>query len=347
MMNELKMRKNNLILSHPNQITMVTVTYGSRCSLLTKVVDHAFAQGVGKIIVVNNGAEWDVADWANNNISRQIDVVTLQINKGSAEGFYVGIERAIKLGSDFILLMDDDNIPDKSCIINLIHCYQKLLSDVDLNKIAICALRYSTKMRLYANKAMARPDTFLSFHFYDLPGKIASRLRTRRRERVSLPSNDDIVALDMAPYGGLLFHSSVIQLIGLPKQEFVLYGDDGEFTYRLSQHGGFLGCCTKASVTDMDDSWNANKQHQSSFAVWLMGKNEVRSYYYARNQAWIDSHLIKRSNLIYLTNKYFYITVMFFLAFFWGRLNRLRLLLRAIREGEQGMLGVNGDYQLK
>ncbi len=341
------MGKNNLILNHPNQITMVTVTYGSRCSLLTKVVDHAVAQGVGKIIVVDNGAEWDVAAWANNNIFRQIDVVTLQNNKGSAEGFSVGIERAVNLGSDFILLMDDDNILDKFCIINLMRCYQKMLCVADLNKIAICALRHSTKIRLYAKKAISRPNTFLSFHFYDLPGKIASRLRPRNGGRLAPLPNDDIVALDMAPYGGLLFHSSVIQLIGLPKQEFVLYGDDGEFTYRLAQHGGFLGCCTKASVTDIDDSWNANKEHQSSFAIWLKGKNEFRIYYFARNQAWIDSHLLKRSNLIYLTNKYFYITIMTFLACFWGRTNRLRLLLRSIREGEHGTLGVNEDYQLK
>lgn len=335
-------------LKQPKQITMVTVTYGSRCALLAKVVDQAIVQGIHKIIVIDNGSKWDVTAWINiQYYSQNIDVVKLPNNSGSAEGFATGIDRAVKSGAEFIWLMDDDNVPDDGCVENLIYYYQRMSEDVSLDKLAICALRQSTKTRINTNKAITRPDTFLSFHLRDLPGKVATRIWTRPIGSSSQQDSADIVVMDMAPYGGVLFHSSVIHLIGLPKRDFVLYGDDGEFTFRLTKHGGVVGCCTKASLTDIDDSWNANKMHQSSFSVWLKGKDELRTYYYARNQAWIDSHLTRKRNTIYQANKYFYISMLVFFAIIWRRGKRLHVLLRAINDGEHDILGVTSGYELK
>lgn len=341
------MMNTNLKLTHQNQITIVTVTYGSRCALLSKVVKHAVAQGIRKIIVVDNGAEWDVAAWASNNFYPYIEVVTLSRNTGSAEGFGTGIDCAIKSGAEFIWLMDDDNVPDELCVTNLIQCYQSISSSAALNKFAVCAIRQSTKTRLHSNRTITRPDSFLSFHLYDIPAKVVSRLRRKKSEIDLTDYADNIVMLDMAPYGGLLFHASVISLIGLPKKDFVLYGDDGEFTFRISQHGGLLVCCTKAGLTDIDTSWNANNESRSSFAVWLHGNNEMRIYYYARNQAWIDSHLTKANKFMYNSNKFLYMTMLVAFAFVWGRFKRLRVIFRAIREGEKGMLGINRAYELR
>ena len=43
-------------------VTTVIVTYADRCALLRQVLDAVSGQGVGKVVVVDNGARWPVKD---------------------------------------------------------------------------------------------------------------------------------------------------------------------------------------------------------------------------------------------------------------------------------------------
>jgi GT2 family glycosyltransferase len=93
----------------------VTVTYGNRFHLLSQVVDRALAEGVAKVIVVDNNSAPESRDklkaYEKELGSNKIKVLYLDDNYGSAGGFKRGLEEAYNdPDCEYILTLDDDNL---------------------------------------------------------------------------------------------------------------------------------------------------------------------------------------------------------------------------------------------
>lgn len=74
------------------------------------------------ILVVNNGSTDGTKEW----LARQTDIITInQENLGGAGGFYTGMKYMYDNGYEWLIMMDDDGIPDKDEIKNLIQSYVK------------------------------------------------------------------------------------------------------------------------------------------------------------------------------------------------------------------------------
>ena len=77
------------------------------------------------ILVVNNGSTDGTKEW----LARQTDIITInQENLGGAGGFYTGMKYMYDNGYEWLIMMDDDGIPDKDEIKNLIQSYDKVVS---------------------------------------------------------------------------------------------------------------------------------------------------------------------------------------------------------------------------
>ncbi len=108
------------------KIHAVVVTY-KRSEILTKCLNAILITSSFKVsqlhIVVNSDdiPTMEVVTKFKNNYP---NVVSFQIydNVGPAGGFYYGLKHFLNSDSDYVWLMDDDVIPDKNCLAELVKC---------------------------------------------------------------------------------------------------------------------------------------------------------------------------------------------------------------------------------
>lgn len=329
------------------RVTVVTVTYGSRWHYLQQVLTTVFNQGVEYAVVVDNASVDNIENSVREVFGTKVKVISLSTNTGSANGFKVGIEEALKIGSELLWLLDDDNKPDSSALDNLLEGYMHLQIDFSKDNFAVLSFRCDHQTDIAVGTPLTRcyprPGSFFGFHLLDVPYKIWRRTPWGRPPKtVVLPS---LISIPYAPYSGFFFHRSLIDRIGLPDTRFVLYADDTDFTSRIVSLGGKIFLITDSVIEDLEKSWNTKSQFSSSFRGWLCGSGDLRAYYGARNQSYIEYNRTSKS-FIRSINRVVYLSLLIVVAIFIRRLPRLRLLLEAIHAGEIGELGLDKRFSL-
>lgn len=338
----------NSTLSGPSEPTRsgpvcaVTVTYGDRQHLLRRVVLAILKQpAVRMIIIVNNGARWNVRALAEEVGRGKIKVVDLQGNCGSAVGFTAGIKRACELRAELIWLLDDDNEPQEGALSELLGAYARLRNNFTEDKLVVAAFRHGLLEGVGTDEPT--PSTFLGFHVFDIPRKFWLRIPWRHSQQCGqLPA---LVEISHGVYGGLLFHHAVVEKHGLPREDFVLYIDDTEFTYRIKRDGGALWLVTAAKIVDLEAGQGLGG-FEDSFHLWLKGGSDMRVFYSVRNHVYFDSHCLPRNRLMYWINRRVYCFVLWLAALVLQSMDRYRILQCAIQDGLAGHLGVAPRFPL-
>jgi len=333
----------------PENVTCVTVTYGDRRALLHQVLDELLRQWVGKVVVVDNGSYWAVKHELEAAYGTFVDVVTMGRNTGSAGGYAAGIRHALKLGAEYLWLLDDDNLPKQGCLATLLAAYGRLRADNPADKLAVLAFRPEHQADVAAgvplHRINPRRNAFYRFHLLDLPYKVLRRTSWIRHYRQrDLPA---IVNLDVAPYSGLLLHRMAIEQMGLPREDFVLYADDLEYSHRLVRAGGLIALVTAAPLEDLESSWNVRSASRSTFNVLLTQGSDFQAYYGMRNSAYFNAHCRSHGRLTFLLNRLIFLNALAVCACLWGRKERYRLIMEAVRDGFSGKLGINPKFALE
>lgn len=316
--------------------------------MLKEVVKALSAQGVRRVVVVSNGATWDVGSWARQGAPGHVHVVQLSSNEGSSPAFAAGIAYAMGEGAEFIWLLDDDNQPQAGALTALLDAYAVLESEVPRDRLAVAAFRpcrfRGILLDIPLKKISQRPSTFLGFHLGAVPLMLWRHFRWGRPgPRRNIPP---LVPTDFAPYGGLLFHRAVVEEHGLPRADFVLYADDWEFTSRITRHGGTIQVVTKAGVNELESSWRARARPKSPFAAWMTCE-DWRAYYGARNHVYVDTHCFPHRSLMLGANRLFCHLILWLHSLAYRQPGRYRLLRRAIRDGISGRLGTPPGLMLE
>jgi GT2 family glycosyltransferase len=309
-------------------------------------MDHLRAQadrlaadaGIRQWIVVANGNAALVAGALEGHVMVP-RIIAIDTNAGSAIGFGQGIRAAVADPRNrFVLLLDEDNLPAVRLAENLRALFAAQTAAGTLEDgLALAAYRK------WAHGAQSlgidtRPrDSFLGFHLGDLPAKLG------RRRRGAEPTAAR-VSIRSTAYGGMFFHRRLIEVIGLPRQDLVLYADDTEFSLRIGQAGGHILLATDLEIEDLDAP--TPEAHWFSIAHWLTPRADFRLYYGARNEAWLDRNLLMRHRALYWLNR---ASVRFILRRYArspAQRRQLALLEAAVAEGEAGRLGLNSRYPL-
>lgn len=263
-------------------VCVVTVTYGRRWSLLSQVLEACAGEGVGRIVVVDNGALEPVAERVAARFGDLVDVVVVGENRGSAHGFRRGLERALALGHDFVWVLDDDNLPMAGCLDRLRGAW-RYLGDDRANALACFRPQWPAPAKLLRAglDTYALPGAFMGFRLLDAPEKIARRVFRR------VPARQDIrFALARIPhtsYGGLFLHRELLARIGLPDESLFMYVDDAFFTARITEAGGSIHLCAGAVVDDITPSWHLDGDGWRGHAFFNPAANIARIYFSARN----------------------------------------------------------------
>ena len=198
-------------------VAAIVVTY-NRKELLAQCLEHLRAQVIDTpawtldVLVVDNAS----TDGTHDMLAADIDAGRLQYvnpgeNLGGAGGFAFGMREAMRLGFDYLWVMDDDCLPDATA----------LQAFIDV------AVREEERGRTWG---------FLSSVVRWTDGSICQM----NVQRHPLFRNIEDFSLaqqpaSMASFVSLFVPSARVSEVGLPIAEFFVWTDDWEFTRRLSR----------------------------------------------------------------------------------------------------------------
>ena len=203
------------------KVGIVVVTY-NRKKLLVEVIDSLRNQSFTDfdIIVVNNGSTDGTKCW----LSEQKDIITInQNNVGGAGGFYTGLKYVTEQQYEFCYFMDDDVICEPSALQELIDAY-----NTEENIGFVCSAVYG-----------------LDGSSMNVPGVDDRPCENGYPDYYRLISNQ-MIKVQTATFVSVLVATKVIKEIGLPYKEYFIWGDDSEYTMRISKkYNCYLACKSK------------------------------------------------------------------------------------------------------
>lgn len=240
------------------EVVAITVTF-NRINTLTKTIDALTKQTIqiDKIIIVDNCSNEEqksklkLIEKEHDNI----EVVYLDSNKGGAGGFYHGMKYALeKYDPEWYWIMDDDAYPREECLEKLLESGENIP-----NVGALCPVVHGIdkmKYQMYHHKFIS------TYKFNDI---------TAVKDYNDL---QNITKIDANAFVGPLFSRKAVKEKGLPNGELFIYGDDTEYTYRISHHFN-LYLIKKAIIDHQDIPENNNN---------IMPEIWWKDYYMIRNR---------------------------------------------------------------
>lgn len=202
-----------------NIIGIVIVTF-NRLNLLKEVVESLRKQTRKDfdIIVINNGSTDDTPNW----LERQDDIITItQENLGGAGGFHTGMKYVAEKRYKYCWVMDDDVVCNPTALEELINAY-KITPDAGFicsRVLGINGKPMNTPTALGAYKDGDYTDTF------------------------ELVNEHQMVRVTTATFVSVLINTNIIKKTGLPYKEFFIWGDDTEYTQRISnKYSCYVAC---------------------------------------------------------------------------------------------------------
>lgn len=129
-------------------------------------------------------------------------------NLGGAGGFAYGVKEAAMAGYDALWLMDDDTIPEREALQNLLECDRKL----------------EGKYGWLSSRALAPDGT-------DQP---MNRQRKTPYTDVERYTENQVPAV-MASFVSLFLRTDIVKKFGIPIADFFIWSDDWEYTRRISK----------------------------------------------------------------------------------------------------------------
>jgi len=202
-----------------NKVTAVVVTY-NRKVLLAECLKALLLQNhlCDKIIVVDNNSTDGTQEYIRQLVcENQIKYIYMKKNTGGAGGFHYGIKEALKENTDYLWVMDDDTIPTPECLSKLIEAANALKQDFGF--IASKVIWTDGKPCV-----MNIPKVDVNW-MYNSECMEAGLLR-----------------LESASFVSLLINREAVIKYGLPIKEFFIWGDDLEFTRRISRRKPSFYC---------------------------------------------------------------------------------------------------------
>lgn len=302
-------------------VAAITVTY-NRTRTLEKCLTALLAQSrkVDEIIVVDNNSSDEEKKKIRNLIAScdNVRLVELDDNMGGAGGFEAGMREAKKLDPDWYWLMDDDAYPREDCLEKLL-AYGKKLPDAG----GVCPVIYGVDL-----------ERFQMFHHKKLSRVMLKNIPVSK----SYQELNEITKEDANAFVGPLFSKKAVNELGIADGSLFIYGDDTEYTYRVSRHHSLY--LIKNAVIDHQDAPVTN-DNMTAGGWW-------KEYYCNRNQYFMIRKFHKNMCMRYLA--YGILTARLLAIIVKSKLKgyhnlRSKLIIQAMKDGMSNKRGKTLDPQ--
>lgn len=232
-------------------VDCVIVTY-NRLDLLKECIKSVLEQTypINKIFVIDNNSKDETWPYLQQIKYKYSNIIPIHVKKnvGGAGGFNIGIKEFIKSSnSDFVWLMDDDTIPSKYALENL--------------------------MKHHNEKNIG----FLSSNVRWKDGNPASMNIPSPTEDWNIHANNGLIKIKSASFVSILFPRTTINKVGYPIKDFFIWGDDMEFTLRITQAYKLDGYMVNDSLVE-----HKIKSNIGTNIIEEKDINRISRYYYDR-----------------------------------------------------------------
>lgn len=211
-----------------NRILAVVVTH-NRFPLLVRCLNALRHQTCSDfdILVVDNASTDDTPQW----LSSQNDLTTLRLNEntGGAGGFSAGVREAVQRGYQRIWLMDDDTFCQPDTLQQLKEADHLLQGQFGFLSSAVL---WKDGRECKMNRQKIKKSFYTEVH----------QLR------------EGLILIDQATFVSLYLNAQAVIDWGLPIRQYFIWGDDIEYTLRLSSHTPCYLCGKSQVVHWMDNN---------------------------------------------------------------------------------------------
>jgi GT2 family glycosyltransferase len=315
------------------EITVIIVTYADRFNLLKQVIGACFKSGISSIVVVDNDSHKNSKHQLKallENHKDQITVIWNKSNLGSAKAYKQGLHEAKSLDRcNYIWLLDDDNKPKEKALETLKNYWIKKPKDV----AALLSFRPDRKQYKQAilennpNLVLGRKNSFSGFH---LNQKFFNFFSQK-----ALTDNKKFVGeIAYAPYGGMFFHKTIIDEIGYPNEDYFLYSDDHDWSYRITKANKKIYLVLKSVIEDIDTSWGLIDKKSTTFTK-IKNAPSLRVYYNVRNRMLFEKNYLVSNNFSYMMNKFTFTLILFCFCF---RSKNFKVFKKAVNDADNNNL---------
>ncbi|WP_339197955.1 glycosyltransferase family 2 protein [Aeribacillus sp. FSL k6-2211] len=192
------------------RVGCIIVTF-NKLELLKECINAVLNQTVkvDKIFIVDNASTDNTRDYVEQLTKKYNNIIysRLEKNMGGAGGFNYGLKLAYKADIDYIWIMDDDTIPKKDSLENLLRF--AIRDDINWGFLS-SNVKWIDDSPCLMN--IPEPDKLWSEYIID-----------------------GLVRVVSATFVSLFIKKEILKEVGFPISEFFIWGDDTEFTKRISK----------------------------------------------------------------------------------------------------------------
>ncbi len=196
------------------RVIAIVVTY-NRKKLLAECLQALLDQSYKNldIIVIDNASTDKTREYISGFIGDKVSYYNTGKNLGGAGGFNFGIKKAYEFDFDYLWIMDDDTVPNYDALFQLLEAHKKY------------------KHAGFLSSKVLWTDGNLCF----------MNLGRDYKFRTISNYRDDIVPCAAATFVSLLIPKKIVEEVGLPISEFFIWGDDLEYTRRITRkYSGYI-----------------------------------------------------------------------------------------------------------
>ncbi len=250
-------------------VIAVVVTY-NRKKLLLECIEAILGQeySTQKIILIDNNSNDGTYELLKEKGYLKNDIIIykkLPENIGGAGGFYEGMKESMKYSPDWVWIMDDDTIPTKDCLKELLNAKNKIKDKVSFLASSV-----------YGSNG----------EFMNVPTVYTDAYNGNYPEWYKY-LEEGMVQIKEATFVSLLINAKAIKQIGLPVKFYFIWGDDTEYTLRLNKYYGkayLVGksiAIHKRKVAKRLSIYNEDNTTRISFYYYMIRNNLLnkKTYY--------------------------------------------------------------------
>lgn len=269
-------------------VNAIIVTY-NRKTLLKECLDAILDQSypVSEITIIDNASTDGTLKMLKSNKyidNKIIKYIPLSKNIGGAGGFYTGLKRFKNKKYKWAWIMDDDVVPKKDALEKLITASNKISKNVSFFASSV----YSPNHEPMNVPDIDNTNEENGYQFwYEFLDKGMIRIKS-------------------ATFVSLLINHDAVNKVGLPCKDYFIWGDDSEYTRRLTKYYGKAYLVGSSEVVHKRKNskslniFSINEKNRLNL-IWRMYRNNfINIKYYEGNKGAIkkviqDIIVIKKS----------------------------------------------------
>ena len=190
-------------------VLAIVVTY-NRLALLKQCLENLIQQNCD-VLIVDNASTDMTGEWVKTtyNENPRVFYVKMEKNTGGAGGFHYGMKWAVIHEYQYVWVMDDDCIPSKDALERLMQADGILEGKYGyLSSVVLWKDGTESKM----NRQKIKKSYYENVHLL----------------------KESIIQVEQSTFVSLLIPIETIKKVGLPIKEFFIWGDDIEYTRRIT-----------------------------------------------------------------------------------------------------------------